>query len=104
MHLADSFGKKCEIMYVSLGKETIERHMRKKVPTLVITFATTTRAMKMETCCKEAGAPGRMIPVPGEISAGCGLAWSAKPEDRDALEQVMAQNKLEAEGFFEIMF
>ncbi|MDD7389574.1 MAG: DUF3343 domain-containing protein [Lachnospiraceae bacterium] len=78
--------------------------MRKKVPTLVITFATTTRAMKMETCCKEAGAPGRIIPVLGEITAGCGLAWSAKPEDRAILEQLMEQNQLEAEGFFEIMF
>lgn len=78
--------------------------MRKKVPTLVITFATTTRAMKMEACCKSAGAPGRIIPVPGEITAGCGLAWSAKPEDRTVLEQIMTENELEAEGFFEIMF
>ena len=78
--------------------------MRKKVPTLVITFATTTLAMKMESCCKEAGAPGRIMPVPGEITAGCGLAWSAKPEDRQLLMQVMAGNELEAEGFYEIMF
>ena len=78
--------------------------MRKKVPTLVITFATTTRAMKMEVCCKEADAPGRIIPVPGEITAGCGLAWSAKPEDREIQEKVMEQNELEAEGFCEIMF
>lgn len=78
--------------------------MRKREPALVITFATTTRAMKMEACCKEVNAPGRIIPVPGEITAGCGLAWSAKPEDRAVLEQVMAQYELEAEGFFEIMF
>lgn len=70
----------------------------------MITFATTTRAMKMETCCKEQGGPGRMIPVPGEISAGCGLAWSARPEDRDVLVQLMKQNDLEAEGIHEIMF
>lgn len=78
--------------------------MRKKVPTLVITFATTTKAMKMEACCKEAGAPGRMIPVPGEITAGCGLAWSAKPEERSELEELMVRCGLNAEGFFEIMF
>lgn len=78
--------------------------MRKREPTLVITFATTTRAMKMETCCKEAGAPGRIIPVPGEITAGCGLAWSAKPEDRNVLEELMARYELEPEGIFEIMF
>lgn len=78
--------------------------MRKKVPTLVITFASTTRAMKMEACCKEAGAPGRIIPVPSEITAGCGLAWSAKPEDREVLNQILIQNELEAEGIHEILF
>jgi hypothetical protein len=84
------------------GKES--QLMRKRVPTLVITFATTTKAMKMEDCCKKADAPGRIIPIPGEITAGCGLAWSARPEDRAALEKVLSDNELEAEGFFEIMF
>ena len=39
---------------------------------LVITFHTTTEAMAMEQACKAEGADGRIIPVPGNISADCG--------------------------------
>ena len=48
--------------------------MIKKTEKLVITFFTTTAAMAMERICKEAAADGRLIPVPGSISADCGLA------------------------------
>jgi len=63
--------------------------MIKKSLKLLITFHTTTDAMAMESACKAAGADGRLIPVPGVISAGCGLAWCAKPESEDALTQLM---------------
>ena len=59
--------------------------MLKKKPTLIITFATTTQAMAMEKFCGENGLPGRLIPVPREITAGCGLSWKAQPEDRERL-------------------
>lgn len=68
--------------------------MIKKENRLVITFKTTTEAMAMETLCKSVGADGRMIPVPGFISAGCGLAWSAKPESEEALRQLMEDNNV----------
>ena len=48
--------------------------MIKKSEKLVITFYTTTAAMAMEKICKGSGADGRIIPVPGSISADCGLA------------------------------
>lgn len=60
---------------------------RTKTPKLVITFPTTTAAIAMETAC---GAEyGRLIPIPGEISGGCGLAWCAKPEHEQALLDLM---------------
>ena len=59
--------------------------MRQKKPTLIITFATTTQAMAMEKFCAENGLPGRIIPVPREITAGCGLSWKAKPEEQQLL-------------------
>lgn len=64
--------------------------MIKKEMKLVITFHTTTEAMTMEQECKAAGADGRIIPVPRSITAGCGLAWCASPESRDALVALMA--------------
>ena len=45
--------------------------MIKRQNKLVITFHTTTAAMAMERICKECGADGRLIPVPGSISADC---------------------------------
>lgn len=47
----------------------------------VITFHTTTEAMGFEKACLEKKIPGRMIPVPREISAGCGLAFRVLSED-----------------------
>lgn len=66
--------------------------MIKKELKLVITFYTTTEAMAMEKTCKELGADGRIIPVPRSISAGCGLAWCAKPESLDTLKELMEKH------------
>ena len=59
--------------------------MLKKKPTLIITFATTTQAMAMESFCTREQLPGRLIPVPREITAGCGLSWKALPEEKEQL-------------------
>lgn len=68
--------------------------MLKKKPTLIITFATTTQAMAMEKFCTRQKLPGRLIPVPREITAGCGLSWKAAPEDREMLLGAMAAAEL----------
>ena len=65
--------------------------MLKKKPTLIITFATTTQAMAMEKFCAQQNLPGRLIPVPREITAGCGLSWKALPEDKDVLIGALEQ-------------
>ncbi|MFR3422726.1 MAG: DUF3343 domain-containing protein [Lachnospiraceae bacterium] len=57
--------------------------MRKKTKQLVITFSTTTAAMAMEKRAQEMGIFGRLIPLPSEISAGCGLSWKTKPEEKE---------------------
>ena len=64
--------------------------MRQKKAALVVTFSATTDAMAMERYCLEHGFPGRLIPIPREIHAGCGLAWKTEPSEKahfmDALE------------------
>ena len=55
--------------------------MRVKKRCMVLTFYTTTDAMAMEKRCAEWEIPGRLIPVPRDISAGCGLAWKILYED-----------------------
>ncbi len=59
--------------------------MRQRKPALVITFDTTSQAMAAEALLQNGGLPGRMIPLPSQIAAGCGLAWKALPEERDIL-------------------
>ena len=55
--------------------------MREKHPFIVLSFHTTVAAMEWEKRCMETGIPGRLIPLPREISAGCGLAWRMHPEE-----------------------
>lgn len=71
--------------------------MLKKENMLVITFKTTAEAMSMESHCKAQGAPGRLIPVPKSISAGCGMAWCAKPEMESYFRTFMAENQITCE-------
>ena len=67
--------------------------MRRRMPALIITFPTTAAAMEAERFLEGQGLPGRIIPVPVEITAGCGLAWKAPPEAEEQLSEAM-----EAEG------
>lgn len=55
--------------------------MRTKKTYIVLSFRTTVEAMAWEKHCATAQIPGRLIPLPREISAGCGLAWRMTPED-----------------------
>ena len=71
---------------------------REKTEKVVFTFHTTTMAMRMEQCAKDAGSPGRLIPVPRQISAGCGMAWSAPAAERSGLESLIQENGIETEG------
>ena len=65
--------------------------MRKKELKLIVTFHTN-------------DVPGRLIPVPREISAGCGLAWCALPDQRENILLVMEKKGIEQENLHEIIF
>ena len=77
--------------------------MRQKQLRLILTFSTTTAAMSMEQACRTAGAPGRLIPVPREITAGCGMAWSAPPETRELLSRIAQEAGISFSGVYEQM-
>ena len=65
--------------------------MRARERRLIVAFLTTHDAMAFEDYCDEKGVPGRLIPLPREISAGCGLAWSAPPGDEAELRETLAK-------------
>lgn len=77
--------------------------MRKKELRLVVTFHTTADAMAMEKACREQNAPGRLIPVPRTISAGCGLAWCAGLDARETLRRLMNRMDIEEQDIHECM-
>ena len=77
--------------------------MRAKELKLVVTFHTTSEAMAVEKACKQYGVPGRLIPVPRTISAGCGLAWCAGVEDRSVVKEVLDKVGIKEEDMHECM-
>lgn len=70
---------------------------------LLITFPSTAQALHMEQCCRAEGAEGRMIPVPREISAGCGMAWMAGTGERGRLEEILSREAIEIEEIYELL-
>ncbi|MFR3903396.1 DUF3343 domain-containing protein [Hominisplanchenecus sp.] len=76
--------------------------MRKKTKQLVITFSTTTAAMAMEKRAQEMGIFGRLISLPSEISAGCGLSWKTKPEEKEKILVFLEEEKLKWEAMYEL--
>ena len=76
--------------------------MREKVLKLVVAFEETTNAIEAEQYFQEHEIEGRMIPLPGAISAGCGLAWAATLKERELIEKQMQEGIIRAEGIYEI--
>ena len=70
--------------------------MRHKRTYQVLSFRTTAEAMAWEKHCLAAGIPGRLIPLPREISAGCGLAWRMLPEDWAAWQEKLERSAFDA--------
>ena len=77
--------------------------MRQKEKKCVVTFRTTAAAMEMERACKAEGVPGRLIPVPRTITAGCGMCWAAPPSARDAVEELVMAKHLMIDGIYAII-
>jgi hypothetical protein len=76
--------------------------MRKKVKKLVAAFDTTSQAMKMEREAQKAGLLGRLIPVPPQIRAGCGLAFCTSITLRQELEKLLCRENIRPEGLYEV--
>lgn len=75
--------------------------MRKR-ERLVITFSETTMALYMERVCREDGKDGRLIPLPREIDAGCGLAWATDRKSKEEWEIYLKSKGIEFEKMTEV--
>lgn len=68
--------------------------MRQRKPTLFFSFPTTSAAMEAERVCREHGIPGRLVPIPRQITAGCGLAWMSEPDREPEIRDFFERRKL----------
>lgn len=75
---------------------------RLRRPAIVLSFARTTDAMAVEKHCMANKLPGRLIPIPREITAGCGLAWKAAPEDEEILVSGLNEAGLSWSGLYHL--
>lgn len=76
--------------------------MREKVLKLVVAFEETTDAIEAEQYFQKQKIEGRMIPLPGAICAGCGLAWTSSLKEREFIEKQIQEGNIRAEGLYEI--
>ena len=65
--------------------------MRKKMPFMVVSFSTTEDAMGMESKAGVHGIPGRIISLPPEVDASCGMAWAVPLDDAEDLADKLSQ-------------
>lgn len=75
---------------------------RIRKPAIVLSFARTTDAMAVEKYCLAHALPGRLIPIPREITAGCGLAWKATPEDEERIVSGLKEAGLAWSGLYHL--
>ena len=76
--------------------------MREKKDKLVVAFLTTTQAMAAEKYCQKNQIPGRINPLPSEISAECGIAWCAEPEEEEQIRQAADNGEIQAAGIYRV--
>ena len=77
--------------------------MLQKKSTLVVTFDATVQAMAAEKYCLANGVPGRLIPVPREITAGCGLAWKAEVGQEEAVTAALQEAGIAYSGVHRVV-
>jgi len=66
----------------------------------VISFKSTHDAIKGETLIKREGTEGRLIPLPPEVSAGCGLALRLDPKDLEAVTSLFDAEGVKYDGIY----
>ena len=77
--------------------------MIEKKLSLVISFNKTVDAMAFEEHCLKNSVSGRLIPLPKEISAGCGLAWKCDVSQKDEMKKIIFDLKIEFDKMTEIV-
>lgn len=70
----------------------------------IIAFPTSQAAAAAEAVVLEAGHECRLIPMPEQISAGCGLVLQTHLEELTAVRLLLAEHAISNDGCYEVRF
>lgn len=68
--------------------------MIKEEQALIVSFPTGTAAFEALEKCTEAGIKADLTPLPGKMSAGCGTALRALPEQKEIIAETLDKNNV----------
>lgn len=66
----------------------------------LVTFDSTHNAIKAEEKLISSGIKVKIIPVPTEITSGCGLSIKISLNDFDESQKVLIENNIEVSGYY----
>ena len=75
--------------------------MLRKEKKLIITYHTSNMAFATEKVCKDNGVKGELISAPRKLSSDCGISYAADVEDREKIEALFKEYKIEYEKMVE---
>lgn len=76
--------------------------MLRKEKKLIITYHTSNMAFATEKVCKDNGVKGELISAPRKLSSDCGISYAADVEDREKIEALFKEYKIEYEKMVEL--
>jgi predicted CoA-substrate-specific enzyme activase len=78
-----------------LHAQTKEKEDSFEGESIVFSFSNTTQAMVFDASCETHHLPGKLIPLPSSVKAGCGFAWKMEPKEyascKDQLDRLGLQ-------------
>lgn len=81
----------------------MRQKMHKQQKSILISFPSLFYAIKMEKICSDNKIKGKLIPIPREISAGCGISWVSEINLKNNLKQLIDTNNILIEKIYEII-
>lgn len=77
--------------------------MLKKTMKIIISFHSISEVLKFEKECKKFKIKGRVIPIPREISAGCGMAWCSEIEMEDKINELIKSCEIKLDKIYKLL-
>ena len=76
---------------------------KKQERCIVVSFHTSSDAFAFESLCKAQKVDGRLITIPRELSASCGLAWRSAYDCKEDIDIIVSKGTIDVEGVHTIV-